>query len=423
MRTVADKSLKRLAPTSYSESGVPQVIVPDEVFHRGAALHQDFIVGAFFAKMPAYKAIENVLNFLWGKGTKLEIHTNTVERTMIVRIPNTYIRQKVLEKRLWYVGSAMFHVSPWKSDQSAAVDPDLLSIPIWAHLKGVPFDLRHQEGLSYAAGLVGEPKETDEYTKNLTNIGIAHVKVDADLTIPLPSVVELKRQSGEIIQVNVEYPWVPPSCAFCKQIGHIQKDCLHSTPTWVPADKTEKNKSAASQETVVTKSADGTSSSHPVTSSSHPVTEVQSTSASPMADPSTSEPHIVPLTSSDSQSVPSFSPPPVIPTTEPITFSASENTSLALALAPSHSHFKRPKPFKHKQSLKRPFSPLSTPILPDLNPFAILTSSNSPPKKFLKLTTEKDQNHPPIQSPLLALPAPPTPCEGPLLLQGVSPVP
>ncbi|KAJ4882167.1 extensin-like [Raphanus sativus] len=93
-RVGTDKSLKRLAPTEYSESGIPQVTVPDEVFERGAAMLQDYIVGSFFAKMPSYKAIENVLNFLWGKGAKLEIHTNKINRTLLVRIPNQFIRKR-----------------------------------------------------------------------------------------------------------------------------------------------------------------------------------------------------------------------------------------------------------------------------------------------------------------------------------------
>lgn len=163
---------------------------------------------------------------------------------MIVRILNQYIRTKVLEKRIWYVGTAMFHVAPWTAHQPVAT-PDLMSITIWAHLKGVPFSLRSQEGLSFASGLVGEPNETYEYTKNLTNIDVDHVKVHADLTSLLPPVIELKRQNGEIFSVNVEYPWTPPSCSFCKQKGHIQKDCLLQTPAWVSADKSKENNQAS----------------------------------------------------------------------------------------------------------------------------------------------------------------------------------
>lgn len=44
---IADRSLKPLAPTILSDTGVPQVIVPDEVFERGEALHRYM---SFFCK-------------------------------------------------------------------------------------------------------------------------------------------------------------------------------------------------------------------------------------------------------------------------------------------------------------------------------------------------------------------------------------
>ena len=161
------------------------------------------------AKMPSYQSIQSVLNFMWGKGHKLDIRTNLKERTIMVRIPNEYIRTKVLEKKIWYVGTAMFHVSPWSATGSINT-LDLASIPLWAHLKGLPLDLRSLEGLSFAAGLIGDPKETDEFTKNLTDVNIAHVKVEANLTTPLPALIELRRTSGEIFPVEVHYPWAPP---------------------------------------------------------------------------------------------------------------------------------------------------------------------------------------------------------------------
>lgn len=56
---------------------------------------------------------------------------------------------------------------------------------IWAHLSGVPLDLRHTQGLSLVAGLVGDPKETDDFTINLVSLILSHVKVAVDLTKPL----------------------------------------------------------------------------------------------------------------------------------------------------------------------------------------------------------------------------------------------
>ncbi|KAF2548947.1 hypothetical protein F2Q70_00022873 [Brassica cretica] len=133
---------------------------------------------------------------MWGKGKKLEIHNNPLNRSTLVRIPSDYMRQKILEKCIWYVGDSMFHTAQWTSEHSMSTPP-LKAIRIWAHLTGVPLDLRYNHGLSLVAGLVGEPKETDDFTRNLVSLTISHVKVEVDLTKPLPSVVEFERQSGE----------------------------------------------------------------------------------------------------------------------------------------------------------------------------------------------------------------------------------
>ncbi|KAL0701028.1 hypothetical protein Bca4012_057150 [Brassica carinata] len=248
IRKQEDKTLKRLAPVTLSENGVPRVLIPDSVFQIGAEIHKDFIICYFNGKPPPFNQIQSVLNHMWGKGKRVEIHTNPLSRSMLVRIPSDYLRQKILEKSVWYVGESMFHAVQWTSSASAS-PPSLESIQIWAHLTGVPLDLRHQQGLSLVAGLVGEPKETDDFTKNFVSLTLSHVKVAVDLTKPLPSVVEFVRQSGEVVQVQVTYPWVPPTCSFCKELGHVSRNCLQAPPppksTDDPVKKSQKAQSAS----------------------------------------------------------------------------------------------------------------------------------------------------------------------------------
>ncbi|KAF3584410.1 hypothetical protein F2Q69_00028025 [Brassica cretica] len=69
---------------------------------------------------------------MWGKGKRLEIHNNPLNHSAIVRIKVSTLDRRFLTRTF-----------------------------------GVPLDLRHDEGLSFVAGLVGEPKQTDEFTKNL----------------------------------------------------------------------------------------------------------------------------------------------------------------------------------------------------------------------------------------------------------------
>nr|VDC75640.1 unnamed protein product [Brassica rapa] len=126
---------------------------------------------------------------MWGKGKRLEMHNNPLNRSTLVRIPSEYLRSKILDK------------SQWSSEHSMSTPP-LRAIKIWAHLTGVPLDLRYNKGLSLVAGLIGEPKETDDFTRNLVSLTVSHVKVEVDLTKPLPDVVEFERQNGEVVESN-----------------------------------------------------------------------------------------------------------------------------------------------------------------------------------------------------------------------------
>ncbi|CAN7046797.1 unnamed protein product [Brassica oleracea var. botrytis] len=200
-----DKSLKRLAPASFSETGRPRVLIHDSVFQKGTELHKDFIVCYFNGHPPPFKHIQSVLSNMWRTGRRLEMHNNPLQRSVLVRIPNNYLRLKILDKNIWYVGDSMFHTAQWSSVHSSSTPP-LSSIKIWAHLTGVPLDLRYTQGLSLVAGLIGEPKETNDFTLNLVSLTLSHVKVEVDLTKPLPNVVEFERQSGEVVEVQSRLP-------------------------------------------------------------------------------------------------------------------------------------------------------------------------------------------------------------------------
>lgn len=249
LRKSVNRSLKRLAPIKFSEFGRPTTHIPDTVFQRGAEFHKDFIICYFNGRPPLYNQIQSVLNHMWGKGCRLEIHVNHLSGTMLVRIPNDFIREKVLEKGIWYIGDSMFHTAPWAS-HSASDSPAFDFIPIWIHMFNIPLDLRTKEGISLVSGLVGEPKETDDFTVNLVSLKVSHAKVLLDLTKPLPDVVDFTRDNGQVVEVKVYYPWLPPTCSHCKELGHIVKNCLQLPPPVGPppkssVPKTKKSKGSA----------------------------------------------------------------------------------------------------------------------------------------------------------------------------------
>lgn len=90
-----DKSLSRLAPPTFSENGRPRIITY-EVFQKGADLHKDFIVCYFNGRASPFHQIQSVLNHMWGKGRKLEIHNNPLNYSAIVRISSITCAKKYL---------------------------------------------------------------------------------------------------------------------------------------------------------------------------------------------------------------------------------------------------------------------------------------------------------------------------------------
>ncbi|WZZ84036.1 LOW QUALITY PROTEIN: hypothetical protein YC2023_104608 [Brassica napus] len=312
IRRMEDKKLRRLAPVTLSDKGVPRVLIPDSVFQKGAEIHKDFIICYFNGRPPPLYQIQSVLNHMWGKGKRIEIHTNPLSRSMLVRIPSEFLRSKILEKSVWYVGESMFHAVQWSSSASPS-SPSLESIQIWAHLTGVPLDLRHEEGLSLVAGLVGDPKETDDFTKNLVSLTLSHVKVAVDLTKPLPSVVEFMRESGEVVEVQVSYPWVLPTCSHCKELGHVMRNCLQLPPPQKNKEKPAKsdnNPSASGTPKGTAKSAKVSSGTANIVESS-PSGSKQADSAPTPSVPSPSIPS--PPTEMILDSSPSLPIPPLIP--------------------------------------------------------------------------------------------------------------
>ncbi|XP_013690279.2 uncharacterized protein LOC106394243 [Brassica napus] len=171
-------------PVTRFEEGVPRVKIPNVVFERGAKAHSDYIVGIFYGNAPSYGKIWGVLNYLWGKD-----------------------RRRILQHELWRIGDSPFFVTEWKA--SFSIDPpSLQQAPIWATLNKVPFDLLTDEGLE----IISKPLGRIVDAKPFSSVSSVDVKVVVDLTVKLPTSVEIERENGLVDVLEVSYAWLPPLC-------------------------------------------------------------------------------------------------------------------------------------------------------------------------------------------------------------------
>lgn len=123
------------------------------------------------------------------------------------------------------------------SSSFALKPPSFTSIPLWANVSGIPFDLYTQEGLGRVVDLLGAHVEVDDFTRRMVNINVAHLKIKVDCTKPLPTSAEIERENGEVVTITIDYPWILPICPCCKEMGHLEALCPNAK--WSPKDNNE----------------------------------------------------------------------------------------------------------------------------------------------------------------------------------------
>lgn len=98
-------------------------------------------------------------------------------------------------------------------------------VPVWLEFTGVPPQFFNEEGLEHVAGALGHPLYLHPSTANLTNIEVAKVFTIINPSVPIPEVMNVQFESGVINRVEVNCPWLPPTCSHCQEIGHTIRRC------------------------------------------------------------------------------------------------------------------------------------------------------------------------------------------------------
>lgn len=214
------RNLQKIADPSFLEDGTPVVQAPEDVLLETSELWKDHIVAHFHGRMPPAGKIIADLNPVWGKFGKITV--STVSSTCcLVYIPSVQTREWVLQVGYWQADRCAFSVYPWTADRNLAAQ-ELLFAPTWAVLKNVPPQLYSLKGISVVASAIGEPLHTrlDPY-----HFGDTKVKVEINLSHFPPEVVVVRDSQGNSVQVNVEYPSLPPKCTNCEKFGHLMNRC------------------------------------------------------------------------------------------------------------------------------------------------------------------------------------------------------
>lgn len=220
------KSLKKYEVEVTTKDGKHKVEIPEDVFTGSTPLWDDIVVGKFLDLAPHIAKVHMVLNKIWSYGdtsTKIEVYEVNAT-TMRFRISNPKAREKVLKRGMWNIAGVPMVVSKWAPKTEEEKQEETV-IPMWVHLRNVPLHMYSWEGLSFFTSTVGYPVRLHPETIACTNLEVAKVFVNVDVSKELPKEIEFSKD-GKDFTVAYHYPWLPAWCSICDKWGHTDKVCV-----------------------------------------------------------------------------------------------------------------------------------------------------------------------------------------------------
>lgn len=104
-------------------------------------------------------------------------------------------------------------------------DHELLNLPIWITLPGLPLECWNATVLSKIASRIGKPITTDEMTELKKRVSYARVLVEVDVSKPLTKTVPMTMPNGRERDQVVIFEYEPRFCPHCRSIKHGEETC------------------------------------------------------------------------------------------------------------------------------------------------------------------------------------------------------
>lgn len=200
---------------------------------EGVAKWRPSLVGQFIDKPLPFFLVKKSLELLWNHYGKFEIFS-LENGLFIFRFENESICEAILEAKLWHIANKPLILRKWMPGMQL-MKISLSSVPIWIKLRNLPMECWTSLCLSYVASGVGKPLYADSVTEEQKRLGFARVLVEVNVHSLLPKEVSIMLEDGDKIDIEIEYPWLPPKCTVCNSFGHPTYACAkQGKPKWIP---------------------------------------------------------------------------------------------------------------------------------------------------------------------------------------------
>ncbi|XP_062170376.1 uncharacterized protein LOC133876108 [Alnus glutinosa] len=152
----------------------------------------------------------------------------------IFRMQDEASCDEILESKIWHVSNKPLILRKWQPGMQL-LKLNLSSVLVWVKIMHLPIEYWTPKGLSYVASGIGNPIFADKVIEERKRLGFARVLVEIDVDSTCPKELTICRNNGAVINVGVEYPWLPPKCSTCGHFGHATYACAKKEKqVWIP---------------------------------------------------------------------------------------------------------------------------------------------------------------------------------------------
>ncbi|KAF5187086.1 Rna exonuclease, partial [Thalictrum thalictroides] len=202
--------------------------VPEAVIEKSSKEWEEYMVGFFIGKRLPYPLVKDVLQKQW----KLQNFEMVADDDLFYfKFQSEDDKIMVIDKGPIFIAGRLFVLKFWSPEVDKGKNL-ISSVPIWVKFENVPKRLWSEEGLGFIASLLGRPVCLDDATLKKTRLKFAKVCIEVDLECPFPKSLKIKL-GGEIVDIKVDYTWIPSKCSKCASFGHLSNKCTRKlSTTW-----------------------------------------------------------------------------------------------------------------------------------------------------------------------------------------------
>ncbi|XP_039035301.1 uncharacterized protein LOC120171707 [Hibiscus syriacus] len=209
----------------YSE-GIPIVLPPPEILEA-----------------PNFASLQRIVDNLWNKallGSRVQV-SSAGNNLFIFSFNTVSTRDWVLENDPWHIQNKPLILRKWEPNMKR-LSFNLSKIPVWVHLYNVPLELFSRTDLSYIVSAIGVPLSMDSVTTSKSRLEYAKICIEIRFNDEIPKYIDVVLKEGHSTSIQVEIPWLPPSCKNYKVFGHTDKGCLQKPNSAPPVIQVWKKK-------------------------------------------------------------------------------------------------------------------------------------------------------------------------------------